>query len=71
LADFTVVLFVRSFVHLVSVNPGFDSNNLLTMHINLDGDAYDGRAAEYYRQLIERIEGVPEVVSAGLLQRCQ
>ena len=58
-------LFVRSFVQLVSVNPGFDSNNLLTMHITLDGAAYDRRAAEYYRQLIERIEAVPEVVSAG------
>jgi putative ABC transport system permease protein len=58
-------LFVRSFVQLVSVNPGFDSHNLLTMHITLDSAVYDRRAAEYYRQVIERIEGVPEVVSAG------
>jgi putative ABC transport system permease protein len=58
-------LFIRSFVHLVSVDPGFDSKNLLTMHITLDGAAYDRRAAEYYRQLIERIEAVPEVVAAG------
>lgn len=58
-------LFVRSFVQLLSVNPGFDSSNLLTMHITLDGAAYNGRSAEYYRQLIERIEAVPEVVSAA------
>lgn len=58
-------LFVRSFVHLVSVNPGFDSNNLLTMHISLDSAVYDRQAAEFYRQLIERIEAVPEVISAG------
>jgi putative ABC transport system permease protein len=58
-------LFVSSFVRLVSVNPGFDSKNLLTMHITLDGAAYDRRAAEYYRQLIERIEAMPEVTSAG------
>lgn len=58
-------LFVRSFVQILSVNPGFDSNNLLTMHITLDGAVYDRRAVEYYRQLIERIETVPSVVSAA------
>ena len=58
-------LFVRSFVHLLSVDPGFDTHNLLTMHITLDGSAYDRRATEYYRQLIERIEVVPSVVSAA------
>lgn len=58
-------LFVRSFAHLLAVNPGFDSNNLLTMHITLDGATYDRRAADYYRQLIERIETVPSVVAVG------
>jgi predicted permease len=58
-------LFVRSFVQLVFVNPGFDSNNLLTMHITLDGAAYNRRAAEDYRQLIERIEAMPDVMSVG------
>ena len=58
-------LFVRSFVHLMSVDPGFDSDNLLTMHITLDGATYDRRAAEYYQQLIERIEALPSVTSAA------
>ncbi|HKY43072.1 MAG TPA: ABC transporter permease [Pyrinomonadaceae bacterium] len=58
-------LFVRSFVHLMSVDPGFNSDNLLTMHITLDGATYDRRAAEYYRQLIERIESLPSVTSAA------
>jgi len=58
-------LFVRSFVQLISVDPGFNSENLLTMHITLDGAAYDRRAAEYYRQLIERIESLPDVTSAA------
>ena len=58
-------LFVRSFVHLTSVDPGFNSENLLTMHITLDGATYDRRAAEYYRQLIERIEAIPSVTSAA------
>lgn len=58
-------LFVRSFIHITSVEPGFQSTNLLTMHITLDSAAYDRRAAEYYRQLIERIESIPSVVSAA------
>ena len=58
-------LFVRSFVQLISVDPGFNSQNLLTMHITLDGATYGRRAAEYYRQLIERIESLPDVTSAA------
>jgi putative ABC transport system permease protein len=58
-------LFARSFVQLISVDPGFNSDNLLTMHITLDGATYDGRAAEYYRQLIEQIEALPSVASAA------
>jgi putative ABC transport system permease protein len=58
-------LFVRSFVQLISVDPGFNSENLLTMHITLDGATYDRRAAEYYRQLIERLESLPDITSAA------
>ena len=58
-------LLTRSFIHLLRADPGFDPKNLLTMHITLDGAAYRGRAAEYYRQLIERLEASPGVVSAA------
>jgi predicted permease len=58
-------LFIRSFVHVISINQGFDSSNLLTMHITLDGATYDRRSAEYYRQLIERIQTLPSVISAA------
>ena len=58
-------LLVRSFIHLISVDPGFNSDNLLTMHVTLDSATYDRRAAEYYRQLIERIEAMPSVTSAA------
>ena len=58
-------LFVRSFVHLMSVDPGFKSDNLLTMHITLDSATYDRRATEYYQQLIDRIEAIPSVTSAA------
>ncbi len=58
-------LFVRSFAQLISVDPGFNSENLLTMHITLDGEKYGRKAGEYYRQLIERIESLPSVTSAA------
>lgn len=58
-------LFVRSFTHILAVNPGFDTNNLLTMHITLDSAVYDRRAVEYYRLLIERLEALPSVSSAA------
>ena len=58
-------LFVRSFVQLISIDPGFKTENLLTMHITLDGATYDRRAGEYYKQVIERIESLPSVTSAA------
>ncbi|MEP7272043.1 MAG: ABC transporter permease [Acidobacteriota bacterium] len=58
-------LFARSFSRVVGVDPGFDPGNLLTMHITLDGTVYGTRAADYYRQLIDRLEALPSVASAS------
>jgi predicted permease len=58
-------LLVRSFQQLRAVDPGFDARNLLTMHITLDGTVYGGGAAQYYQQLIERLEALPSVISAA------
>ncbi|MCM3869911.1 MAG: ABC transporter permease, partial [Pyrinomonadaceae bacterium] len=58
-------LFVRSFTRILAVNPGFDTNNLLTMHITLDSLVYSGRAADYYRQVVERLEALPSVTAAA------
>lgn len=58
-------LMTRSIIKLFHTNPGFETKNLLSLHINLDGTVYRGRAALYYRQLIERLEGLPGVVSAA------
>lgn len=58
-------LLVRSFKHIVSVNPGFESSNLLTMHITLDGAVYGRSSGDYYRELIRRLEAMPSVVSAA------
>ena len=58
-------LFVRSFAQLISIDPGFKTENLLTMHITLDGATYGSRAGQYYKQVIERIESLPSVTSAA------
>ncbi|MEK7830102.1 MAG: ABC transporter permease, partial [Acidobacteriota bacterium] len=62
-------LFGRSFIRQLQTDPGFDPKNLLTLHITLDNQAYrgHGRAAEYYRQLIVRLQSLPGVVSAAAI----
>ncbi len=60
-------LLTRSFRHLLQTDPGFATKNLLTMHITLNSAAYRGRAADYYRQLIARLEALPGVASASAI----
>jgi putative ABC transport system permease protein len=59
-------LLTRSFARLVAVEPGFDTSNLLTMHISLNGQAYgQGKAGPYYQQLLERLRALPGVMAAA------
>ena len=71
-------LMLNSFVRLVRVDPGFESDQLLTIGFDLGHQKYsefDGlqyivrftpRAAVVQPQLLERIETLPEVESVGL-----
>ena len=59
-------LLTRSFARLITVEPGFDTRNLLTMHISLNAQAYgQGKAGPYYQQLLERLRALPGVISAA------
>ncbi len=60
-------LLTRSFARLIAVEPGFQTRNLLTMHIFLNGQAYmRGKAAAlYYQQLLEHLRALPGVESAA------
>jgi putative ABC transport system permease protein len=60
-------LILRSFVNLSSVNLGFDPANTLTMQLRVQGARYNSPQSlrEFYRQLIERLEAKPGVVSAS------
>lgn len=60
-------LILRSFVKLQQVDAGFDKNNTLTFQLRLHGKKYSDQTAvaNFYQQLIERLETQTGVVAAG------
>ncbi|HVG29690.1 MAG TPA: ABC transporter permease [Pyrinomonadaceae bacterium] len=56
-------LLVRSFQRLVSVDPGFDPKNLLTMRVQLPPRKYkeDAQVVNFYRQATAQMAGLPGV----------
>ena len=62
-------LLVRSLIELQRVDPGFDSNNLLTLSIALPEQKYEGegKAANFFQQLDTRVASIPGVESVGLI----
>jgi putative ABC transport system permease protein len=64
-------LLIKSFWRLTSVNPGFDANQLLTLHMSLPERKYPEPAQiiDFYRQLPERISVMPGVKSVSAVNR--
>ena len=62
-------LMIRSLWKLRSVNPGFDSHNVLTMKLTLPEAKYteQHQQAEFYNQVLERVRVLPGVESAGAI----
>lgn len=60
-------LLIKSFFKLSGVEPGFNPSNTLTMAVTLFPPKYKTRAdlSSFYTQLLQRIETVPGVQSAG------
>src|SRR5271170_1697809 len=60
-------LLIRTFLKLESVDPGFDTHNVLTMAMSISGDRFQNTAgvAQLVRDGAERIEAVPGVTSAS------
>jgi putative ABC transport system permease protein len=60
-------LLIRSFLRLQAVNPGFNSNNVLTMQLDLNGPNYKKAAPviAFHDQLLERIKSLPGVEYAS------
>jgi putative ABC transport system permease protein len=60
-------LLLKSFVGLQKVQPGFAPDNLLTVEIGLPEQKYadDRRIADFYRQLIARVQSLPGAEAVG------
>ena len=63
-------LLVRSFVRVLSVEPGFDPQHALTAGLSLPSQNYPGRADRvlFQTQLLERLAALPGVTAVGLSQ---
>ena len=60
-------LFLRSLRNASSIDPGFDPDNVLTMSVNLQLNGYsEPRGKQFSRQLSDRLQELPGVVSATL-----
>ena len=62
-------LLIKSFVRLLSVDPGFNPQGVLAMKVTLPDTRYpkDHEAAMFYRRTIENVKAIPGVEAAGFV----
>jgi predicted permease len=62
-------LLLKSFQRLLSVSPGLQPENVLTMLMSLPGNKYADatQMIQFYENLVERVRNLPGVQSAGLV----
>ncbi len=61
-------LLIKSFLHLMRVEPGYDPTHLLTMQVSLTGDALNGgglEGAALFQRIAERLKSLPSVIAVG------
>jgi putative ABC transport system permease protein len=61
----------RSFSALMSVNPGFNPDNVLSLHMAIPRSKYrsDGDIAGFYRRVMDRVSTLPGVIATGMVNR--
>jgi predicted permease len=60
------VLLLRSFLSVTNVDPGFETNGVLTFQMNLPPHlSHDDQRLAFYREVFARMEALPGVVSVG------
>jgi len=61
-------LLIRSFSRLMTVDPGFNSSNLLMMRISLRSAKYaqGNQTIQFFQQLLERVRAIPGVRGATI-----
>ncbi len=63
-------LMAKSFWRLLSEDPGFRTDNLLSAYFSLPAEAYSPeQAMEFYSRLTEEVEALPGVANAALVSR--
>ncbi len=60
-------LLIRSFANLLAVDTGFRPDHLLTARILLPGSYKPSQTDEFFRQVTERIQSLPGVLSASAI----
>jgi len=62
-------LLTRSFTNLMSVNPGFDAQNVLTLRVDLPRSSYakPEQAEQFYSELLQRLKSTPAIESVGAI----
>jgi macrolide transport system ATP-binding/permease protein len=62
-------LFLRSLQHSLRIDPGFQTSGVLVMTFNLGRDGYTPERGElFYREVVERVGGLPGVKGAAIAQ---
>ncbi|HEY8225714.1 MAG TPA: ABC transporter permease [Pyrinomonadaceae bacterium] len=64
-------LLIKSFWRLMQVNPGFNANQLLTLHVSLPERKYPNPAQviDFYRQLQQRLSALPGIKAVSAVNR--
>ncbi|MEK6322561.1 MAG: ABC transporter permease [Acidobacteriota bacterium] len=62
-------LMIRSFLRLLSVNPGFNPHGVITMQLDLPQSKYPGQTerGSLFTQVIRRVETLPAVETVGAI----
>lgn len=62
-------ILMKSFVRLLNVDTGFQSQGVLTMEVSLSGDNYrkEASVAQYFDEAVSRVQHVPGVTAAGAI----
>ena len=61
-------LLLNSFVRLLNVDPGFDTQRIVVVQFSLPNNRYpdSGKRSEFVRSALERLQSLPGVVSVGV-----
>jgi len=59
-------LLIVSFVRVLGVEKGFDTQHVLTFQLSLEGQYAGAPRAQYHTELVEKLRSMPGVLSAGL-----